>query len=129
MKLPIQYALTYPERVENTFKRFNFADFSTFTFEQVDRQTFRNLELAYRALAAGGNMPCILNGANEVVVAAFLQEEIGFLTMSDIIEEALSLASHIGRPSLEDYMLSDQESRVIAQELVTKSKKIYHIAK
>lgn len=129
MKLPIQYALTYPDRVANTFKRFNFADFSTLTFEPVDRETFRNLGLAYQALEAGGNTPCILNAANEVVVAAFLQEEIGFLQMSDVIAETLLAVNHIPLPSLDDYEATDQKSRIIARELVTKSKKIYHIAK
>ena len=129
MKLPIQYALTYPDRVENTFPRFDFADFSTLTFERADRDTFRNLELAYRALAMGGNMPCILNAANEVVVAAFLKGETGFLAMSDVIEETLAAVTLIQRPTLADYESTDQYSRIIARELVTKSKKIYHIEK
>ncbi len=129
MKLPIQYALTYPDRVENTFPRFDFTDFSTLTFEPVDRVTFRNLELAYRALATGGNMPCILNAANEVVVAAFLKGETGFLTMSDVIEETLAAVTFIQQPTLADYESTDRQSRIIARELVTKSRKIYHIEK
>ncbi|WP_257658972.1 1-deoxy-D-xylulose-5-phosphate reductoisomerase [Parapedobacter lycopersici] len=129
MKLPIQYALTYPDRVENAFPRFDFTDFSTLTFEPVDRVTFRNLELAYRALATAGNMPCILNAANEVVVAAFLKGETGFLAMSDVIEETLAAVTFMQQPTLADYESTDQQSRIIARELVTKSRKIYHIEK
>ena len=129
MKLPIQYALTYPDRVENRLKRFNFLDFPELTFEKPDTDTFRNLALAYQALEAGGNMPCILNAANEVVVAAFLKGEVGFLQMSDIIEETMFTVTHMVAPSMDDCMETDQRSREVAGELVTKSKKIDHIAK
>ncbi len=129
MKVPIQYALMYPQRAQNTFKRFNFADFPELTFEQADTDTFRNLALAYRALEVGGNMPCMLNAANEVVVAAFLEGKVGFLQMSDIIEEVMFTVSRIDMPSLADYEETDRKSRVIAKELVTKSKKRYHIIK
>lgn len=129
MKLPIQYALTYPDRVENTLRRFNFMDFPELTFEQADTGTFRNLALAYRAMDIGGNMPCILNAANEVVVAAFLKGKVGFLQMSDIIEETMQLAEHLAVPLLEDYLETDRKSRLIAEELVTKTKKVYHIEK
>src|SRR5690606_29383634 len=126
MKVPIQYALEYPERKENNFKRRDFRDFDTLTFEQADMETFRNLGLAYQALEAGGNVPCILNAANEVVVAAFLKEQIGFLQMSDVIEEAMVTVGRISDPTLADYEATDQESRIVANELVTKVNKTYH---
>ncbi|MFC3199764.1 1-deoxy-D-xylulose-5-phosphate reductoisomerase [Parapedobacter deserti] len=129
MKLPIQYALTYPDRAKSNFKRFNFAEFPALTFEQPDTGTFLNLALAYRALEAGGSMPCVLNAANEIVVAAFLKGEVGFLQMSDIISETMEVCEHIAVPSLVDYVEADRRSREIAAGLVTKSKGIYQIAK
>ena len=129
MKLPIQYALTYPQRVKNSLKRFNFLDFPELTFEQADTDIFRNLALAHQALEDGGNVPCVLNAANEVVVAAFLKGRVGFLEMSDIIEETMSAVERINNPSLVDYEDTDRKSRILAQELVTKSKKVYHITK
>ena len=129
MKLPIQYALTYPQRVKNSLKRFNFLDFPELTFEQADTDIFRNLALAHQALEDGGNAPCVLNAANEVVVAAFLKGRVGFLEMSDIIEETMSAVERINNPSLVDYEDTDRKSRILAQELVTKSKKVYHITK
>lgn len=122
MKLPIQYAMAYPERIENTFPRFNFTDFPNLSFEQADKTTFRNLALAFDALNAGGNMPCVINAANEVVVAEFLKDRIGFLKMSDIIEQCMSEIMFISDPSLDDYIESDRITRILAQELVTKSK-------
>jgi len=129
MRLPIQYALMYPERVKNSFKRFSFIAYPEFTFEQPDRQTFRNLALAYHAMERGGNVPCILNAANEVVVAEFLKGKVGFLQMSDIIEETMQAVDHLPLPSLDDYMATDSKSREIATALVTKSKNLYHIVK
>nr|WP_090608768.1 1-deoxy-D-xylulose-5-phosphate reductoisomerase [Parapedobacter koreensis] len=129
MKLPIQYALTYPDRVENSFRRFNFMDFPELTFERPDTGVFRNLGLAYQAMETGGNMPCILNAANEVVVAAFLKGNVGFLQMSDIIEETMQLAEHRIAAALDDYVEADRKSREIAMGLVTKTKNLYHIAK
>ncbi len=129
MKLPIQYALTHPERVLNKLRRFNFADFPELTFEKPDTDTFRNLALAYRALEIGGNMPCILNAANEVVVAAFLRGEVGFLQMSDIIEETMGHVAPIAVPTMDDCMETDGLSRDVATDLVAKFKKVYHIAK
>jgi len=122
MKLPIQYALAYPERIENKFPRFNFTDFPNLSFEQADKKTFRNLSLAFDALNAGGNMPCVINAANEVVVAEFLKERIGFLKMSDIIEQCMSEIAFISDPSLEDYIESDRITRILAEELVTNNK-------
>ena len=122
MKLPIQYAMAYPERVENKFPRFNFTDFPNLSFEQADKKTFRNLALAFDALNAGGNMPCVINAANEVVVAEFLKDRIGFLKMSDIIEQCMSEITFISDPSLDDYIESDRITRILAEQLVTNNK-------
>ncbi|MDR2272821.1 MAG: 1-deoxy-D-xylulose-5-phosphate reductoisomerase [Sphingobacterium sp.] len=118
MKLPIQYALTYPDRFENNFDRFNFMDYPTLHFEKADMETFRNLALAYETLRAGGNKSCILNAANEVVVGAFLEDNIGFLEMSDVIEQTLDKVEFIANPSLEDYMETDRIARLITKELI-----------
>ncbi|MET0571701.1 MAG: 1-deoxy-D-xylulose-5-phosphate reductoisomerase [Pedobacter agri] len=122
MKLPIQYALNYPDRLKNDFKRFNFLDYPTFSFQQADLDTFKNLDLAFQSLRKGGNMPCILNAANEVVVEAFLKDKIGFLQMSDVIEQCMEEISFIEKPQLTDYLETDKHSRILAGELVTKSK-------
>jgi 1-deoxy-D-xylulose-5-phosphate reductoisomerase len=118
MKLPIQYALTYPNRVKTSFKRFDFMDYPNLTFEKPDLDTFRNLKLAYEALNRGGNMPCIINAANEVAVAAFLKNETGFLTMSDVIETCMQKINYINEPSLHDYLNTDKETRIFAQNLI-----------
>ena len=120
MKLPIQYALTYPNRIKNNFKRFSFADFPFLTFEQPDLKTFRNLALAFTALDTGGNMPCIVNAANEIAVAGFLKEQVTFLGMSDLIEECTQRIKLHKQPGLEDYLYTDLETRVLAQQLITK---------
>lgn len=122
MKLPIQYALNYPDRLKNDFKRFNFLDYPNFSFQQADTETFRNLKLAFQSLSKGGNMPCILNAANEVVVEAFLKDKIGFLQMSEVIEQCMQEISFIEKPQLSDYLETDKHSRIFASELVTKSK-------
>lgn len=122
MKLPIQYALNYPDRLKNDFKRFNFLDYPNFSFQQADMETFRNLKLAFQSLRKGGNMPCILNAANEVVVEAFLKDKIGFLQMSEVIEQCMQEISFIEKPQLSDYLETDKHSRIFASELVTKSK-------
>jgi 1-deoxy-D-xylulose-5-phosphate reductoisomerase len=119
MKLPIQYALSYPDRTKNNFKRFNFLDYPQLTFEQADIKTFRNLALAFEALNKGGNMPCIVNAANEVVVAEFLNERIGFLQMSEVIETCMAKLDFIAQPVLNDYFESDHQTRIFAKELVT----------
>ena len=116
MKLPIQYALAYPERLPNTFERFNFMDYPSLTFEQPDVKSFRNLQLAYDALEKGGNAPCVLNAANEVVVDAFLKDKVGFLQMSDIIADTLQKCTFVKNPSLEDYIASDAEARRITKD-------------
>ena len=119
MRIPIQFALSYPDRLKSNFERFNFANYPQLTFEQPDVKTFRNLQLAYDALAAGGNAPCILNAANEIAVAAFLNRQIGFLEMSDLIEETLNQANFLARPQLEDYIESDRQARELSENLLT----------
>ncbi|OEK02220.1 1-deoxy-D-xylulose-5-phosphate reductoisomerase [Roseivirga sp. 4D4] len=114
MKLPIQFALSYPDRIKSDFPRFNFMDYPELTFEQPDIETFRNLGLAFESMKQGGNMPCILNAANEVAVAKFLKDEIGFLEMSDLIEHCLAKTSFIKKPTYEDYVMSDRETRELA---------------
>jgi len=93
MKLPIQYALGYPKRLKSAFKRFDFFNYPALTFEKIDTETFRNLALATAALHKGGNMPCIINAANEVAVTAFLKDRVGFLEMSDVIEDCMERIS------------------------------------
>lgn len=122
MKLPIQFALGYPNRMRADFPRFDFKDFASLTFEQPDLETFRNLGLAFQALEKGGNMPCILNAANEVAVDAFLKDEIGFLQMSDLLETCLVQGTFLTSPSLEDYVNTDKTTRIMAQEWVSKLK-------
>jgi 1-deoxy-D-xylulose-5-phosphate reductoisomerase len=116
MKLPIQYALGYPGRLKSSFPRFDFAKYSAFTFEKPDVDTFRNLALAMEALKRAGNMPCIINAANEVAVTAFLQNEIGFLEMSDLIEDCMQKATFVEHPNYEDYVSTDKEARVLVNE-------------
>lgn len=123
MKLPIQYAFTYPDRLQTNFPRLNFALYPQFTFEQPDPEKFRNLGLAYESLDRGGNAPCTLNAANEVVVAAFLKGRIGFLQMSDVIEETLAKTTFIQHPGYEEYVSTDAEARRIAAELIQKTEK------
>jgi 1-deoxy-D-xylulose-5-phosphate reductoisomerase len=118
MKLPIQYALSYPNRLKNNFKRFNFTDHPTLTFEKPDLDTFRNLSLAFDALDKGGNMPCIINAANEVAVAGFLNNEVGFLAMSNVIESCMQHISYKTQPTLDDYLNTDKETRIFAQNLI-----------
>ncbi len=118
MKLPIQFALGYPDRLKSDFPRFNFTQYPTLTFEQPDKKTFRSLSLAYHALEKGGNMPCILNAANEIAVAGFLDEKISFLNMTDIVETCMLKLPFIASPSLEDYTNTDSETRRVASELI-----------
>lgn len=120
MKLPIHYAMAYPQRVQTNFPRFNFMDYPELTFQQPDRTAFRNLELAYQAMNRGGNMPCIINAANEVVVNAFLEDRIGFLEMSDVIARCMSDVQFIAEPTLNNYLETDQHTRIFAGQLVTK---------
>ncbi len=114
MKLPIQYALAYPSRIESDFPRLDFSTCGNFTFEKPDPQVFRNLRIAYEAIRTGGNMPCIMNAANEVVVEAFLQEKIKFPDMPGIIEQTMSRVTFLSAPSLDDYSETDREARVVS---------------
>ena len=118
MKLPIQYALGFPRRIKNNFKRFCFFEYPTLTFERADTNTFKNLTLAYKALEAGGNMPCILNAANEIVVEAFLNDKIRFLSMSDVIENCMEKITFVKNPALEDYIKTNEETRALARKLL-----------
>jgi 1-deoxy-D-xylulose-5-phosphate reductoisomerase len=122
MKLPIQFALGYPNRMRADFPRFDFKDFASLTFEQPDVETFRNLGLAFQALEKGGNIPCILNAANEVAVDAFLKDQIGFLQMSDLLATCMDQGTFLSSPSLEDYINTDKTTRIMAQEWVSKLK-------
>ena len=117
MKLPIAYAFSFPTRMRSMAPRLDFNQYSTLTFEEPDMERFRNLAFAFEAARQGGNMPCILNAANEVVVAAFLQDRIGFLQMSDVIVQTMRKASFIVNPSYEDYVATDTEARRLAAEL------------
>ena len=118
MKLPIQYALGYPKRLKSDFKRFDFTNFPSLTFEKPDTETFRNLALATEAMARGGNMPCIINAANEMAVAAFLLDKIDFLRIPDMIENCMNKISFILQPSYEDYVETDHETRKRAIEFL-----------
>ena len=118
MKLPIQYALAYPKRITSDFPRFDFLKNSSLTFEPPDTKTFRNLTLATDALYKGGNMPCVLNAANEIAVYAFLRNRIGFLDMTDLIERTLGQIPFIAQPTLEQYFESDAEARNFAASLI-----------
>ncbi len=116
MRLPIQFALSYPDRLKSDFPRFNVTDYPALTFEPPDTETFRNLALAFGAMKRGGNMPCILNAANEVAVAEFLNDRISFLEMSLLVEQCLEKMDYIERPSYEDYVYTDNETRIKAFE-------------
>lgn len=118
MKLPIQFALSFPDRLKSDFPRFNFTDYPSLTFEKPDMETFKNLSLAFESMKMGGNAPCILNAANEIAVESFLKEEIGFLEMSDIVASCLNTVSVIKNPTLEDYFACDAETRAKAKEFI-----------
>ena len=118
MRIPIQFALSYPHRFKSNFERFDFLKYPQLTFEQPDLKTFRNLQLAFDALAQGGNAPCVLNAANEIAVAAFLRSEIGFLEMPDLIESTLGKVAFIAHPKLDDYVETDREARIITEQLI-----------
>ena len=118
MRVPIQYAFSYPERLKSNFEPMDIFKIATFTFEKPDTERFRNLAFAYAAIEKGGNMPCILNAANEVAVAAFLEEKIGYLQMSDVIEKTMERASFVQMPTLEDYIATDAEARAIANKMI-----------
>ncbi len=116
MRLPIQFALTYPDRLNSNFPRFDFSRYPSLTFEPPDTETFRNLALAFGALGRGGNQPCVLNAANEVAVDAFLQDKIGFLEMSELVEHCLVKSDFVKQPVLDDYIETDKVTRIRARE-------------
>lgn len=118
MKLPIQYALTYPKRIESSFERIDFSKCCNLTFEKPDMEKFKNLKLAYEAMRQKGNMPCILNAANEVAVEAFLNDRISFLGMSALIEKVMEKSYYISNPDYENYIDTDRESRLLAKSLL-----------
>ncbi|MEE4177329.1 MAG: 1-deoxy-D-xylulose-5-phosphate reductoisomerase [Bacteroides sp.] len=120
MKLPILYAMAYPERLQTSFPRFDFLQSPGLTFEAPDTESFPNLLLAYQALGKGGNMPCILNAANEIAVAAFLRDQVGFLEMSEIIESCMQKIDFINEPNLQDFIHTDNETRKLALSLIEK---------
>ncbi|MEI8203917.1 MAG: 1-deoxy-D-xylulose-5-phosphate reductoisomerase [Bacteroidota bacterium] len=122
MKLPILYALSFPKRLNTSFKRFSFADYQQLTFEQPDIATFRCLQLAYEAMRLGGNMPCILNAANEIAVEAFLNDHINFLQIPEVIEQSMQKAAFLKKPLLADYLASNQETRIITSEIIQQIK-------
>jgi 1-deoxy-D-xylulose-5-phosphate reductoisomerase len=118
MKLPIQYAIAYPNRIHSDFPRFNFMDYPNLTFEQPDRKTFKNLDLAFTALDRKGNAACVLNAANEVSVQAFLEDKIKFLDIADINQQTMEKVDFVAKPSYEDYVQTDKMARIRAEELV-----------
>jgi 1-deoxy-D-xylulose-5-phosphate reductoisomerase len=116
MKLPIQYAIGFPNRIKNTFPRFDFLNYPQLTFEKPDLDTFTNLKLAFSAMEKGGNMPAVLNAANEVAVQAFLEDKIGFLQMSDVVGNTMEKINFLKCPTYEDYIACDKEARVLATQ-------------
>lgn len=118
MKVPIQFAMSYPQRLKSSFERFNFLDYPSLTFEQPDKKTFRNLSLAYEAMNKGGNTSCVLNAANEIAVDQFLKDKVGFLQISELIEKCMDKVPYIANPSVEDYIETDNETRLIALDLI-----------
>ena len=118
MKLPIQYAMAYPNRIENSFPRFNFAKSSTLTFDPPDIKTFRNLALAIAAMNKGGNLPCVMNAANEIAVYGFMKNRLGFLDMTEVIEKTMDKIPHITHPTLDQYFESDADAREYSASLI-----------
>jgi 1-deoxy-D-xylulose-5-phosphate reductoisomerase len=118
MRLPIQFAMTFPDRLPSKFPRFDFLNYPSFTFEKPDLKTFRNLALAFEALKRGGNMPCVLNAANEIAVAAFLEDRVSFLGISAIVERCMEKMDYVANPSYDDYVQTDKKTRSKALEFI-----------
>ncbi|MBS0000880.1 MAG: 1-deoxy-D-xylulose-5-phosphate reductoisomerase [Cyclobacteriaceae bacterium] len=118
MRIPIQFALSYPNRWKSDFPRYSFANKTELNFEEPDTDTFRNLAIAYEALRKGGIVPCVINAANEVAVEAFLKDKLGFLEIPDVIEACMDRIPYISKPGYEDYFMSDKETRIIAKEII-----------
>ncbi|NVO19768.1 MAG: 1-deoxy-D-xylulose-5-phosphate reductoisomerase [Bacteroidetes bacterium] len=123
MRLPIQYALGYPQRMKSSFPRFNFLDYPQLTFQAPDHEAFPCLDLAYSAMKKGGNMPCVMNAADEIAVHAFLREEISFLQIPELIEQCMNTSGFIQAPGFDEFMLTDQETRMLANEVLRKMKR------
>ena len=123
MRIPIQFALSYPTRIKNSLPRFNFSDFPAFTFTTPDTKNFRNLALSFEALHKGGNLACVLNAANEITVDAFLNEKISFLNIAEINEQVMEKIPFVGRPGLADYIESDKLARIYAEGIILKQSK------
>ncbi len=126
MKLPIQYSLSYPNRIRNTFPRFNFLNYPTLSFEPADYSTFRNLKLAFDAMNRGGNAPCVLNAANEIAVQSFLDDKISFARMPDMIEYCLAEIPFAGKLTLDEYIQTDKETRAFAAAHLLKANGVNH---
>ena len=118
MRLPIQYALAFPERLASNFERFSFLDYPQLTFEKPDQEVFKNLSLAFEAMRRKGNSACVMNAANEVAVEAFLCEQIPFYKMPDVVEKTMQKADYMEHPQLEDYKATDMQARLLARELI-----------
>ena len=118
MKIPIQYALGFPKRIQNNFKRFSFLDHPNLTFEKPDLKSFKHLDLAFFAMKKGGNIPCVLNAANEIFVDAFLKDRINFLNMADLIAGCMEKINFVANPSLEDYVETNRETRLLAKKML-----------
>jgi len=118
MKLPIQYAFTYPHRIKTTFPRFNFSDYPKLTFEKPDTKKFRTIKIAYEAMRRGGNIPCAVNAANEIVVDAFLKDQIKFTEIFEIIEKTVNKINFANRSDIDTYLETDREARIITKELI-----------
>jgi 1-deoxy-D-xylulose-5-phosphate reductoisomerase len=116
MRVPILFAMSYPDRFQTAFPRFDFINYPNLTFEKPDFETFRNLAMAFEVGKKGGNMPCVLNAANEVAVQGFLEDRISFLEISDVIEQCVGKVSYIRTPHLEDFIETDKETRALALE-------------
>jgi len=121
MRLPIQYALFYPQRIKSSFPRFDFAAYPNLTFEKPDMEAFPAIDLACQAMKKGGTMPCVLNAANEVAVNAFLRDKTSFLNIPAIVEKCMQAASFIAKPAMNDYIESDAEARKLAESFTNKS--------
>jgi 1-deoxy-D-xylulose-5-phosphate reductoisomerase len=122
MRLPIQYALSYPTRLPSKFPRFSFTDYPQLSFHQPDPESFRCLKLAYKALEKGGNLPCIMNAADEVAVHAFLKEDIGFLQIPEVVEQCMDSGSFLAHPSLQQLVECDKDTRTLAESMVSRMK-------
>ncbi len=118
MKLPIQYALTYPDRIKSNFKRFNFLDYPKLSFEKPDTSKFRSIQIAYDVMQKGGNSACIMNAANEIAVTGFLKDQIKFTEIPEIVEKTINKVNFVARPTISDYLETDKEARVISGQYI-----------